>query len=52
MSAEPAPAGAGSVEPEATLEHAFLRMLDSGQDALAVGTGSLHLRDLLKARSG
>jgi osmoprotectant transport system ATP-binding protein len=52
MSDQPAPAGAPAIEPEATLEQAFLRMLDSGQDALSVGGGSLHLRDLLKARIG
>jgi osmoprotectant transport system ATP-binding protein len=50
MSREPAPSGAGSIEANATLEQALLRMLDSGQDALAVGAGSLHLRDLLKVR--
>ena len=52
MSDQAAPAGAPAIEPEATLEQAFLRMLDSGQDALSVGGGSLHLRDLLKARIG
>ena len=52
MSGVPAPVGADSIEPQATLEQAFLRMLDRGQDALAVGAGSLQLRDLLKVRSG
>ncbi|MDB6085649.1 MAG: glycine/betaine transporter [Gammaproteobacteria bacterium] len=51
MSAQPAPAGAAAIEPKATLEQAFLRMLDSGQDALSVGSGSLHLSDLLKRAS-
>jgi osmoprotectant transport system ATP-binding protein len=52
MSERPAPPGAPTIESKATLEQAFLRMLDSGQDALSVGGGSLHLRDLLKARTG
>jgi len=50
MSAVPAPAGAPAIAAEATLEQAFLHMLDSGREALAVGSGSLHLRDLLKVR--
>ncbi len=49
---EPAPVGAATIELQATLEQAFLRMLDSGQEVLSAGTGSLRLRDLLKVRSG
>jgi osmoprotectant transport system ATP-binding protein len=52
MSADPAPDGAPGIAAEATLERAFLEMLDSGRDALSVGGGSLHLRDLLKVRIG
>jgi osmoprotectant transport system ATP-binding protein len=50
MSAEPAPEGAPAIAAEATLEQAFLQMLDSGRDALSVGGGSLRLRDLLNLR--
>lgn len=51
--AEAAPAGAPVIDRAATLEAAFLRMLDTGHDALAVeGGGSLHIRDLLRASTG
>ncbi|WP_454684800.1 ABC transporter ATP-binding protein [Ancylobacter moscoviensis] len=53
MSEDAAPGEAPAVGREATLETAFLRMLDTGRDALAVeGGGSLHIRDLLRASIG
>ncbi|MCS0496619.1 ABC transporter ATP-binding protein [Ancylobacter sp. MQZ15Z-1] len=53
MTDTPAGAGAPAIEGGATLEAAFLRMLDTGHDALAVeGGGSLHIRDLLRASTG
>lgn len=53
MSADAAPADTPSINRAATLEGAFLRMLDTGSDALAVeGGGSLHIRDLLRVSTG
>jgi osmoprotectant transport system ATP-binding protein len=53
MTTEPPPVAVPAVEPGATLEAAFLKMLDGGQDTLAVvGGGSLHIRDLLRVRTG
>jgi osmoprotectant transport system ATP-binding protein len=53
MSDEAAPIEAPAIGRKATLEAAFLRMLDTGRDALAVeGGGSLHIRDLLRASTG
>jgi len=51
MAGEAAPAGAPVIGEGATLEQAFLLMLDSGRDVLAIGGGSLSLRDVLKARA-
>ncbi|TCK23550.1 osmoprotectant transport system ATP-binding protein [Ancylobacter aquaticus] len=48
-----APAAAPAIDRTATLEAAFLQMLDTGRDELAVeGGGSLHIRDLLRASTG
>ncbi|MBS7537503.1 ABC transporter ATP-binding protein [Ancylobacter lacus] len=53
MSADAAPADVPAVARTASLEAAFLRMLDTGRDVLAVeGGGSLHIRDLLCASTG
>ena len=52
-STEAAPADAPVIDSTATLEAAFLRMLDTGRDVLAVeGGGALHIRDLLRASTG
>ena len=53
MSDEPAPAGTPEIDRQATLEQAFLLMLDLGRDTLAVtGGGTLHIRDLLRVSTG
>lgn len=52
MSAASPPADAPVIRRDDTLEAAFLRMLEGGHDCLTVDGGSLHLRDLLRARIG